>query len=89
MKAYLISQTLYGNIRYDHVFENQSKEFIDTLNSIDLALFQNMTYSKYVVTSCMYNGTDCRHKWTRVGTIMGQCLRLDLNKIATITSKAR
>lgn len=62
---------------------------IEKLNAIDISELQNKTFTRYAVASCMYNGTDCRYSWTRVGTIMGQCIRLDINKITTITSKAK
>lgn len=35
----------------------------------------------------MYGEIDCRRNWTTVGTIMGRCLRLDLNIHNTITTR--
>ena len=53
------------------------------------SMFFELTYHQYRVIRCYYDGKDCRNMWVLVGTLMGKCLKLDLNLHTNITSKGR
>ena len=66
-------------------FCNRRGSIVKNLNSE----FYNTTYNEYAVNTCEYDGQDCRRNWKMVGTLMGKCLRLDLNELTNITNKGR
>ena len=40
-----------------------------------------------MIRTCRYGMQNCQNKWTTVGTIMGKCIRLDVNEFANVTSR--
>ena len=81
-------QAFYGDAKY-HPLLSAANDTMDKLNSIDVAEFFRRTETDYVVVNCMYGESDCRRNWTAVGTIMGRCLRLDLNEDNVISTRDR
>ena len=64
-------------------------ETLQKLDMIPLDEFLSKTHTKYLVTMCRYRDVDCRRSWEPVVTLMGKCLKLDLNTVTKITGKAR
>ena len=69
--------------------DDYSRAFTSAIDSLEVERFYNLTYAPYIIRSCRYGTHSCRDKWTLIGTIMGKCLRLNVNEFANVTSREK